>query len=156
PAFAMQMESMVDVQTGRVTVNSVEKGKARNLEQTLILPADLSNGMVFTLIKNIPPEPPTTVSFLAFTPKPQVVKLTFNKQGRDKLKTLTASYSASRFVMRVEIGGIKGFLARLFRKVPPDTQVWIADQGSPTFVASEGPLYGGGPVWRIDLVSPNA
>ena len=85
-----------------------------------------------------------------------MVRLTFNRQGKDKLKTHTASYSASRFVVRVEIGGVRGFMARLLRRVPPDTQVWIADLGAPTFIASEGPLYEGGPVWRIDLVSPNA
>jgi hypothetical protein len=39
-------------------------------------------------------------------------------------------------------------------KQPPDTHVWILGGDAPTFVKFEGPLYSGGPVWRIELSSP--
>ena len=32
--------------------------------------------------------------------------------------------------------------------------VWILEGEAPAFVKSEGPLYFGGPVWRIELTSP--
>jgi hypothetical protein len=56
--------------------------------------------------------------------------------------------------LKVEIGGIAGFLAPLVGKQPPDSQMWILDGTAPAFVKSEQPLYLGGPLWRIDLASP--
>ncbi len=47
-----------------------------------------------------------------------------------------------------------GLVAPLIGKQPPDTQVWILGGEAPAFVKMEGPLYSGGPIWRIELVSP--
>lgn len=44
--------------------------------------------------------------------------------------------------------------APLIGKQPPDSHVWILAGEAPAFVKSEQPLYNGGPVWRIELVSP--
>ena len=38
-------------------------------------------------------------------------------------------------------------------KQPPDTHVWVLGGEAPAFVKSEGPLYAGGPIWRIQLAS---
>jgi hypothetical protein len=57
-------------------------------------------------------------------------------------------------VLKVNIGGLKGLLAPLIGKQPPDSHVWILDGEAPAFVKSEQPLFQGGPVWRIELVSP--
>ncbi len=56
--------------------------------------------------------------------------------------------------MKVEIGGLTGVVAPLLGKQPPDTLIWLIGGDAPTFVGSKGPLYGGGPVWTIKLVSP--
>jgi hypothetical protein len=45
-------------------------------------------------------------------------------------------------------------VAPLIGKQPPDSHVWILEGEAPAFVKSEQPLYNGGPVWRIELVSP--
>jgi hypothetical protein len=58
------------------------------------------------------------------------------------------------YVVRVEIGGIAGLLAHLTGKQPPDTRVWVLGGEAPAFVKSEGPLYAGGPIWRIELATP--
>jgi hypothetical protein len=42
----------------------------------------------------------------------------------------------------------------LLGKQPSDAHVWILDGDAPAFVRAEQPLYAGGPVWRIDLASP--
>lgn len=40
------------------------------------LPPDIANGLLFTLVKHIQPNvPQTTVSMVATTPKPRVIKL---------------------------------------------------------------------------------
>jgi hypothetical protein len=58
------------------------------------------------------------------------------------------------YVVKVEIGGLSGAFAELLGKEPPDTHVWILEGKAPAFVKSEGPLAFGGPIWRIELVSP--
>jgi hypothetical protein len=32
--------------------------------------------------------------------------------------------------------------------------VWVLEGEAPTLLKSEGPLYEGGPVWRIEQISP--
>lgn len=154
PTFKTQMESTIDMETGRVTVRYEKDGKKQEVNETMKLPADLGNGLAFTLIKNILSNPVTSVPYLVFTPKPMLVKLVFYRQDREKLKTGSKPRRGVHFVVKIDIGGFKGVIASLLNKKPPDTQMWVLDETVPTFVASEGPLTSDGPVWRIELVSP--
>ena len=154
PSFKDQMESIIDAKNGKVTVRYEKNGKQEELEKAMELPADLSNGLLFTLAKNLLNTSVTTVPYLALTPKPTLVKLVFTKQRAEKVKAGSTLQPGACFLLKVEIGGVRGVVASLLKKTPPDTQIWIIDDGTPTFVASEGPLYGEGPVWKIDLVSP--
>ena len=56
-------------------------------------------------------------------------------------------------MVRVEIGGVAGWLAHLLGKQPPDMHAWVLEGEAPAFVKLEGPLYTGGPIWRIQLAS---
>jgi hypothetical protein len=94
------------------------------------------------------------VSMVAATPKPRLVKLAIAAAGEDPFSTGSTARKASRYVVKVEIGGIAGLLAPLLGKQPPDSHVWILGGEAPAFVKSEAPLYFGGPLWRIELVSP--
>jgi len=58
------------------------------------------------------------------------------------------------FVLKIEIGGVSGMIAPLLGKQPPDIHIWILGGEAPAFVKSESQLYLGGPIWRIELVSP--
>jgi hypothetical protein len=58
------------------------------------------------------------------------------------------------YVMHVDIGGMAGVVAPLVGMQPHDTDMWVIGGDAPTYAASQGPLYGDGPVWRISLVSP--
>lgn len=154
PSFKVQMEGTIDAQKGQVTVHFEKDGKPKQLEESMELPADVSNGLLFTIVKNLLANPVTTVSYVALTPKPTVVKLVFTQQGQEKLKAGSTRQPGKHFLMKVEIGGVKGVLASILQKKPPDTQMWVLNEEVPAFVASEGPLYGEGPVWKINLVSP--
>jgi hypothetical protein len=94
------------------------------------------------------------VSFIAATPKPRLVKLAISNAGQDKFSTGGSSRTGTHYVLKVEIGGLSGLIAPLVGKEPPDSHVWILGGEAPAFVKSEQPLFFGGPVWRIELVSP--
>lgn len=154
PSFKTQMESIIDTTTGRVTASYTRDNKPGNVDETLDLPADLANGLIFTLVKNMLSSPVSEVSYLALAPIPRLVKLIYTQQGREKLSTDKWLHDAVHFVMKVDIPGIAGVAASILKKEPPDTQIWVITDEAPIFAGSEGPLYSDGPIWKIELVSP--
>jgi hypothetical protein len=155
PTFKRQMETAIDATNGQVTVRYTENGKNKVLTERLELPSDIANGMVFTLLKNIQPTVSrTTVSYVAATPKPRLVNLEIIPQGEEPFSIGSYSHKAIRYVVKVKIGGVAGFIAPLLRKKPLDTQVWVLADDAPAFVRSDGPFYGDGPVCRMELAIP--
>jgi hypothetical protein len=125
------------------------------LSQKLKLPSDLANGLMFTLVKDIDPRAPqTTVSLLATTPKPRLVKLAIFPEGEKPLSSGSTGHKAMVYDVKVQIGGMVGLLARVIGKQPPDSHVWVLGGEAPAFVKYEGPLYEGGPIRRIELAKP--
>ena len=82
------------------------------------------------------------------------MKLSITSAGEEHFSTGGQDRSATHYVVKVDIGGLSGLLAPVLGKQPPDSHVWILAGDAPAFVKSEQPLYMGGPVWRIELVSP--
>jgi hypothetical protein len=156
PAFQQRMELSFDSSSGEVTVRYTgDDGKEKVATDRMELPPDVANGMIFTLLKNIRPDgPPTSVSIVAATPKPRLVKLAITPQGEDPFSVGGSKRMAMHYVVKVEIGGVAGAIASLLGKKPSDIQVWILGGEAPAFVKMEGPLYYGGPSWRIELASP--
>jgi hypothetical protein len=155
PAFQHPMEVSIDGSTGQVTVRSTDDdGKEKVVTERLNLPPDVANGLVLTLLKNIRSDAPMTLSMVAATPKPRLVKLAITPQREEPFSVGGSSRKATHYVVKVEIGGAAGLVAPLLGKQPPDIHVWILGGEAPAFVKSEGPLYFGGPIWRIELVSP--
>ncbi len=155
PSFKQSVDTLIDASTGQVKVRYTEdNGKEKVIAQRLDLPPDVANGLLFTLMKDVKPSvPQTMVSIVAITPKPRLVKLAIIPQGEEPFKIGSFRHKAMHYVVKVEIGGAAGFLARLMGKQPPDSHVWVLDGEAPAFVKSEGPLYAGGPIWRIQLAS---
>jgi hypothetical protein len=157
PAFKHSMESSLNTLTGEVKIRYTDDdGKEKLLNQRLQLPPDLTaSAMLPILLKNLPAgSPQITVSLLAATPKPRLVKLVITRAGQDPFSTGASSHKANRYTVKVEIGGAAGWIAPMVGQQPPDTSVWILAGEAPSFLKSEGPLYAGGPMWRIQLVSP--
>ena len=155
-AFLHPIDVEIDVKKQEIRVRYTDEDrKDQLLAQHLDLPLDVSNGLVLTLMKNIPPDAPlTTVSMIAATPKPRLIKLLITPAGEEPFLTGNTARRAMHFVVKPEIGGVAGALASLVGKQPPDVHVWILGGDAPAFVRSEGPLAMGGPSWRIELVSP--
>src|SRR6266699_6094555 len=155
PSFKRPVDTSIDASTGQVKVRYTDdKGKEKVIAQRMELPPDIVNGLLFTLMKDVNPSVPrTAVSMVATTPKPRLVKLAILPQGEEPFTIGTFRHKAMHFVVKVEIGGLTGFLARLMGKQPADTHIWVLGGEAPAFVKAEGPLYVGGPIWRIQLAS---
>ena len=156
PAFPQPLDISIDAASGRVTVTYTdEDGNAKHESERMDLPSDLANGLILTLLKNVRPEtPPKELWFVAATPKPRLVKLPVSATGTERFSTGGLSRRATHYILKVDLGGISGLLAPLLGKQPPDSHVWILGGEAPAFVKAEQPLYVGGPLWRIELVSP--
>ncbi len=156
PAFPRHIDSSVNGSTGLATVRYTEaNGKEKVETEQLKLPPDLANGMVPVLLQNLAPGTQSaTASMVVPSPKPLVVSLAITAEGEDSFSTGGARRKATRYDIKVQIGGVRGVLAPLVGKQPPDTHVWILGGDSPAFVKSEGPACDGCPIWRTELVSP--
>jgi hypothetical protein len=156
PTFPRTLDMSIDAVKGRVIVRHVgEDGEQKTEDEHLELPADLANGLVLTLVKNLTfGRTPATVSLVAATPKPRVVKLEISLAGREQFATGGTSREAMHYIVKVNIGGVAGLLAPLVGKQPPDSHLWVLGGEAPAFVKAEMPLYLGAPLWRIELTSP--
>jgi hypothetical protein len=155
PTFKRPMETVIDATSGQVTVRYTEDGRDKVLTERLELPPDVANGILFTLLKNVQRNvPKATVSYVAATPKPRIVHLEVTSQGQEPFSIGSYSHKAIHFVVKVKIGGVAGVVARLVGKQPPDIQAWVLGDDAPAFVRSDGPLYGDGPIWRMELAVP--
>jgi hypothetical protein len=156
PAFRIPLDMTINRSTGEARVRYTdEDGNEKEAIERFELPPDLMNGMVPVLLKNIPAGVEhTTVSLVAAAPEPRLVKLEVSAEGKAKMLAGGASLEAARYRLRVEIGGISGVLAQLAGMQPQDSHAWVVDGGAPAIVRIEGPLYLGGPSWRIEPASP--
>ena len=155
PSFPQALDMTIEAASGTVTVRYADGGDQKTDTEHLRLPPDLANGLVLTLLKNVTTgDRPERFSFVAATPKPRLVALSVTSAGDERFATGTESRKATHYVVKIDLGGVTGVLAKVFGKQPPDSQVWVLGGTEPAFVKSEQQLYPGGPVWRIELVAP--
>src|SRR5438105_14577068 len=104
PSFKQPMDTLIDVSSGQVTVRYKDHdGKEKVLNSKLDLPPDLANGLIFTLVKDIEPSTPqTTVSMLAATPKPRLVKLIITPEGKRPFSSGNTEHKAVVYDVKVQ------------------------------------------------------
>jgi hypothetical protein len=156
PAFKRPTDMTVNTSSGKVAIRYTDDdGKEKSIDEKMKLPPDLANGLVPTLLADLDPKAPkSTLSMLVSTPKPRLVKLEISPAGEFPFSYAGATAKASRYVVKVEIGGISGVIAPIVGKQPPDTYMWMIGGNPPGFLKSEGALVEGGPIWKIELASP--
>jgi hypothetical protein len=156
PAFPIPLETSIDGVRGTVSVRWEEKGQTKTADERFDPPADLANGFVATLVKNLDPERArSSLSMMATSPKPRLVRLVVAPAGIDAFAIGDSPRKAYRFLIHVELGGIAGAVAPIVGKQPPDTSLWVSEGDAPTFLKSEGPFYVGGPSWKLELAVPS-
>ncbi len=157
PAFKRRrLETSIDAASGEVMVRYTDDdNQEKVITKRLELPPDVANGIVFTLLKNVQPDvPKTTVSYVAATPKPRLVNLEIIPQGQKPFMIGSHNHKALLYSIKVKIGGVTGAIASLIGKQPPDTQAWVLTGEAPAFARSDGPLFGDGPIFRMEVAIP--
>ena len=158
PSFPDQIDVSIDRGTAEYMVRSqAEKdGREEVLTGHFDLPNDVYNGMFVMVLNNLLKEANETVSFLAFTPVPETIKLKLLLMGEQTVQIGDLSTKARYYVLKPKIGKIRQFFGKFFGKLPADFHYdcWIMAAEVPSFVQFEGPLQLMGPIVRIELVSP--
>jgi hypothetical protein len=119
------------------------------------LPEDLSNGLPPNLLLNISlSTAETKVSYIVPGRKPRLIHISIKPIGTAAFSVGTLRRKAIDFALHVELGGITGVVAPIIGKQPPDFHIWLQDGKPPAFIREEGALYEGGPIWRMEQLSP--
>ena len=158
PSFPDQIDVSVDRGTAAYTVHSQAGavGKEEVLTGQVDLPKDVYNGMLIIMSKNLQKGADETVSVLAFTPTPQVIKVQLRAIEEQPVQIGEVSRKAMQYIFTPKIGMIKEFFGKAIGKLPAEFHYtcWIMTDNIPSFVQFEGPLQLMGQIMRIELVSP--
>jgi hypothetical protein len=148
PSFPESIDATVDRSSGRYTVRY--KGDEDSPEEVVKgkfeMPADTYNGLLSTLMKNLPTGESATVQIMAFTPKPRLVKMLLMPANQDTVMMSETAVPTTRFLVKPQLG----LFASLLVAEIPDIKMWVSGGEAPAFLRFEGPLYFMGPIWRID------
>lgn len=149
PSFPETLDASFDRETERYEVRykADDESPLEVLKGRLQLPPDVYNGLLLTLIKNLPPGVTETVRIVAFTPKPRLVTMQLAPATEEPVLVADAPMTATRYHIRPQLG----LLASLLVTDLPDVKCWILGGEAPAFLRFEGPLYFLGPIWRIEL-----
>jgi hypothetical protein len=152
PSFPKPIDMFIDALTGQITSHTKDGKTTRD---HLDLPLDVSNGLPPNLLMNIlPTVPETRLAFVAPTEKPRLIHVSIKPVGEVPFTVGGTKRKAIDYVLHAELGGITGVVAPLIGKQPGDYHIWILAGVAPAFIREEGALYAGGPVWRIEQISP--
>jgi hypothetical protein len=152
PSFPKPIDFLIDGESGQI-ISRDKEGKLT--QEHLDLPEDVSNGLPPNLLLNIlPTTAETKISYVVPGTKPRVVRLSIKPTGTLPFTVGSLRRKATDFTIHVELGGLTGVVAPIIGKEPADYHIWLQNGTPPAFVREEGPLYEGGPIWRIEEVSP--
>jgi hypothetical protein len=113
PSFPHPIEIIMNVRDGRLTVRSTDDhDKEKVSTEQLSIPQDAANGLTLTLVKNIRPEMPETVSFVTPTSKPRVAKVVISSPGKEPFLVAGSKHRAIHYVLKLQLGGMAGVVAR--------------------------------------------
>ncbi len=101
----------------------------------------------------LPSTAETRLSFVAPGEKPRLIHVPSSPPAKFPLSSVKASEKPLTLCCMLN-SGITGVVAPIIGKQPPDYHIWILPGVSPAFIREEGPLYEGGPISRIEQISP--
>jgi hypothetical protein len=156
PSFPDDEEITLERASGRYQV--VSRGHtdahADVHEGTIDLPADVYNGMVITIAKNLAPAGRAMVHVVAFTPAPRIVQLEIAPVGVGQVRLGSHTETTAHYVFKPRLGVFVRLFAILGGRSPSDANAWIVTDDVPAFVRIDGALSTPGTIWRIELETP--
>ena len=155
PSFPQPLKFSLDGETGAysLTLGGPSQTSLPRVG-TLALPSDVYNGMTVTLLKNIPPSRETSFHVVGVSDDPTLYSVVAQAVDVDEVKTGRTKAETVHYSLRPTLGWLTKTLAWLFSETIPEYHVWLTKSDIPAFVQFEGPLYVGGPTWRIVQTSP--
>lgn len=156
PSFPEPVEISLNAATGEylVKVFPGDAGREKIHRGALEVPPDTYNGLLTTVLRNLPRGAGASVHYVAFTPKPYVIKLELRPQGNQKVRVGDESWPVTRYDVEPRLGFLLKVGAALLGKTPERQQCWILADPVPAFVGCETTIASGVPPWRIGLGSP--
>jgi len=153
PSFPKPIDFLIDMQSGDLTFKGEDGIISR---EHMELPPDVSNGLPPNLLLNIlPSTPETRISYIAPGKKPRLIHISIKPAGVLPFRISAFRRKATDFTLHVELGGVTGVVVPIVGKQPADYHIWLQSGAPPAFVREEGPLYEGGPIWRMEQISPS-
>jgi hypothetical protein len=155
PSFPRTLDMTIDMSKGHIHVDYSDDGKQKAADKQIDLPPDLANGLIPVLLKNVDRDrPPQSLPFIVATPEPQLIHLEIEAARPERFSKDDDRRLVTEYVLKPDIGGVKGFLAPLVGKQPPDARVWVLGGDAPAFLAADQQFFPDGPLWRIELSVP--
>lgn len=153
PFFAKPVDFTVDAASGIASSRTVDKnGKIHIESKHMVLPDDLANGFVGTLLLNVPYNTaPFRVGILAPVVGGRLVRILISAEGEQPFHMAGQALKATVFRIHPELGGIVGVIAQLIGLQPKDVLVWVLEGEEPSVVRIVGQLGGDGPVISSEL-----
>jgi hypothetical protein len=154
PFFTKPIDFTVEAATGIATSRTVDKnGKIHVDSKHMALPDDLANGLVGTLLLNVPRnKTPFRVGMLAPVGGGRLVQLLISPEDEQTIRLEGRTLKAMVFRIHPELGGIVSMIARLIGLHPKDVVVWVLEGEEPAVLVIVGQFGGYGPVVSSDLV----
>jgi hypothetical protein len=153
-SFPIAVDVSFDRKSGQYRARQQKTGEAEEVASgPLEMPPDLYNGMALTLLKNLGPGETASVQMAAFTPKPRLIKMELSPEEEGNVLVGAEKKKTTRYLVKLEVGGLTGIIASLIGKDPPDVRYWLVTGPVPAFVRFEGPMFLNGPVWRLELTT---
>jgi hypothetical protein len=154
PFFTKPVDFTVDAATDTVTFRTVDKaGKIHDDSKHMALPTDLADGMVGTLLLNVPRNTaPVQVGMLAPVGGGRLVRLQISPDSQHTVQLSGQPFQATVFRVHPVLGSIVSLFARMIGLQPKDVTVWVLEGEDPAVAVVIGQLGGYGPVVSSDLV----
>jgi hypothetical protein len=139
--------------SGTATSRTGDKNGNIHIEsEHMDLPSDLANGIVGTLLLNVPPNTaPFRVGILTPIFGGRLIRILISPEGEQQFQKTGQTFKATVFRIHPELGGIVGWIVRLLGIQPKDVMVWVQEGEEPAVVRIVGQLGGYGPVLSSEL-----
>jgi hypothetical protein len=113
PSFTEDIEISLERATGkyRVKTRARKDGQEKMIEGTIELPADVYNGMILTVVKDLPKGTSETVHYVAFTPAPKLIQIELSPAGEQKVMVGQLPKTAVHYVLKPQLGAWLTFFA---------------------------------------------